>query len=59
MSFEEFQDGHHGGHLGNRNGTILEILNLYVAPLNPRPHPRFPLKVSAQSDMVWEEMYFD
>ena len=26
--FEEFQDGHHGGHLGYRNGTILAILNL-------------------------------
>ena len=28
MSFEEFQDGHHGGHLGHRNGMILAILNL-------------------------------
>ena len=28
MSFEEFQDG---GHLGYQNGTILAILNLYVA----------------------------
>ena len=26
MSFEEFQDGRHGGHLGYRNGTILAIL---------------------------------
>ena len=35
MSFEEFQDGPHGGHLGYRNGTILAILNLYVAPMPP------------------------
>ena len=35
MSFEEFQDGHQGGHLGYRNGTILTILNLYVAPMPP------------------------
>ena len=27
MSFEEFQDGCHGGHLGYRNGTILAILS--------------------------------
>ena len=31
MSFEEFQDGHHGSHLGYRNLTILAILNLYNA----------------------------
>ena len=31
MSFEEFQDGH----LGYRNGTILAILNLYVALMPP------------------------
>ena len=31
MSFEEFQDGSHG----YRNGTILAILNLYVAPMPP------------------------
>ena len=30
MSFEEFQDGHHGGHLGYRNVMILAILNLYA-----------------------------
>ena len=29
MSVEEFQDGHHG----YRNGTILAILNLHVAPM--------------------------
>ena len=35
MWFEDFQDGHRGGHLGHWNGTILGILNLYV-PLMPR-----------------------
>ena len=35
MSFEEFQDGRNGSHLGYRNGTILAILNLYVAPMPP------------------------
>ena len=29
MSFEEFQD------VGHQNGTILAILNLYVAPMPP------------------------
>ena len=31
MSFEEFQDGRRGGHLEYRKGTVLAILNLYVA----------------------------
>ena len=35
MSFQEFQDGVHGGHLGYRNDTTLAILNLYVAPMPP------------------------
>ena len=35
MSFEEFQDGRHGGHLGYWNTTILAIMNLYVAPMPP------------------------
>ena len=35
MLFEEFQDGCRGGHLGYWNGTILAILNLYVAPMPP------------------------
>ena len=35
MSFEEFQDGRHGGPLGYWNGTILAILNLYNAPMAP------------------------
>ena len=35
MSFEEFQDGCHGGHFLHRNGTILAILNLHVATMPP------------------------
>ena len=35
MSFEEFQYGCHGDHLGYRNGTILAILNLHVATMPP------------------------
>ena len=33
--FEEFQDGHHGGHFGYQNGTILAILNLCVTVMPP------------------------
>ena len=40
MSFEEFQDGRHGGHLGYRNGTILANLNLHVATM---PSTKFQL----------------
>ena len=35
MSFKEFQDGHHGGHLEYWNRTILAILNLYVTVMPP------------------------
>ena len=35
MSFEEFQNGCHGGYLGYRNETILAILNFYVATMPP------------------------
>ena len=35
MSFEIFQDGRHGGHLGYWNGTILAILNIYVTVMSP------------------------
>ena len=34
-SFEEFQDGSHGSHLGHRNGRISAILNLHVATMPP------------------------
>ena len=52
MSFEGFQDGHHGSHLGYWNRTILAILNLYVAPMSPI---KFPLNLIK----VWEEMPFE
>ena len=36
MSFEEFQNGSHGGgHLGHQNRTILAILNLCVTVMPP------------------------
>ena len=35
MSFEEFQDGRCGGHLGYRNATILAVLNLCVTVMPP------------------------
>ena len=43
MSFEEFQDGRHGGPLGHRNGTILAILNLSCSNVSNQ--------VLAQSDL--------
>ena len=43
MSFEEFQDGCHSGHLVYRNGMVLAILNLYVAPM---PHIKFRLNLT-------------
>ena len=90
MSFEEFQDGLCGSHLGYRNGMILAFLNLCVTvmlPIKFWPNLSYglgdvvwkiwisernnfsnseslcrsdaSLKVSAQSDMVWEEMSFE
>ena len=38
MSFEECQDGHQGGHLGCRNGTILAILNHYIVCRSDASH---------------------
>ena len=35
MSFEEFQVGRHGSHLGYLNGMILAILNLCVTVMLP------------------------
>ena len=49
MSFEEFQDGHHGSHLGYQNIMILAILNLYVALMPPI---KFRLR-------VWEEILIE
>ena len=35
MSFDDFQDGHRGGHLGYWNRMILAILNLYITSMPP------------------------
>ena len=35
MSFDKYQDGRHGGHLGYRNRTILTILNFRVTVMPP------------------------
>ena len=35
MWFEEFPDGHHGGHLGYWKSAILAILNFYNTPMPP------------------------
>ena len=43
MSFEEFQDSHHGSHHGIQNRMILAILNLYVALM---PHIKFKLNLT-------------
>ena len=52
LSFEEFQDGNRGGHLGYRNGMILAILNLYVTVMPPISFGSIRLT-------VWEEMPFE
>ena len=53
MSFEEFQDGHHGSHLGYWNGMILAILNLCLTVMPPI---KFQLKgtYGLGGDVVWE-----
>ena len=35
MSFEDFQEGRHGGYLRYLNGMILAILNLHVVTMPP------------------------
>ena len=51
MSFEEFQDGRHGGHLGYLNGKIFAILNHYVTPMPPI---KFRLNLTyGLGDVVW------
>ena len=52
MSFEEFQDGHSGGHLGYWNRTILVILNLCVTVMPPT---KFQLKQTTVLEMLLEE----
>ena len=50
MSFEEFQDGHHGGHLAYLKGMILAILNICVTLMHP---------IKFWLNLVWEEVSFE
>ena len=52
MSFEEFQVGCHGGHLGYRNRTMLAILNLYSFRC-------LPLSFCSIWLMIWEMSFED
>ena len=52
MSFEEFQDGRHRGHLGYWNRTILAILNLCVTVMLPIKFLLNPT-YSFGGDVVW------
>ena len=52
MPFEEFQDSRHGCYLGYRDGSILAILNLYVAPMPPIKF-RLNLTYGLGGDVVW------
>ena len=49
MLIEEFQDGRPGGHLGNRNGRILAILNLCVTVM---PHIKLQLNQGLGGDVI-------
>ena len=49
MRCEDFQDGHRGGHLGHRNGTLVKILNFHVAQMHPI---KFRLKPTSWADVV-------
>ena len=55
MSFEEFQDGVHGGHLEYRNGKTLAILNLYVAPMPPIKFWLNPI-YGLGGDVIWSKL---
>ena len=41
-----FQDGHHGGHIGNRIGTIWTTVNLLIAP---KVHTKFGVNLLSGS----------
>ena len=53
MWFEEFQDGHHGGHLENWIRMILAIPNFHNTPMPPI---KFKLN---QTNTVREQMWFE
>ena len=52
MLFQDFQAGHHGGHLGHWNATNLVILNLHVTQMPPT---KFGLNLTYRSGtgLVW------
>ena len=52
MSFEVFQDGHYGSHLGYGNRKILAVLSLYNSP---KPPIKFQLNLTycLGLDVVW------
>ena len=52
MLFEDFQDGHRGGHHGYQNGTILAILNCCVTVMPPIKFWLNPT-YSLGGDVVW------
>ena len=55
MSSKHFQDGHHGGHLGYRNITIIAYLNCYVAQ---KPPTKFRLiRVRVYEQMCSEDFH--
>ena len=56
MSFEDFQDGRHGSHLGYRNGMILAILNLPVVPMPPI---KFGLNLTCVREQMWCQNFQD
>ena len=51
MSFDELQDGHHGGHIGYRNATILAILNLIAALM-----PSTKFRLTSRAQVLFEEL---
>ena len=46
MSFEEFQNGHHGGQLVYRSRTSLAIRNFLDAPMPPKKYLLNPINRS-------------
>ena len=56
MLFEDFQDGHHGCHLGHQNGKSLVVLNFHVTPMPPT---KFQLKLTIVWEQMWSEGFQD
>ena len=48
MSFEEFQNGPHGGNLGRWNGTNLAVLNLHASIMPPTKFQLNPTYIPEQ-----------